>query len=269
MKYVIGSGWWCDNQPEQLANNESSSRVLYGDESIRGKAFHHLWYKSIIENTNPAKILIVDSCSPLSPPLTEQDERIEFISLNENAGHSTQHLGKYSGWMRSVLMGLAYANCCNCDYFVYVEQDVLLKGKGIIEFEIANMKKPLLFGRHKGLVQPLQQSFFIIHRAAFEPFLSRIHRIKAKDYNISPERKFAIASSGFLAKLPEMLFWHPDTSHFMGKIINKFQTLFIKTFANFDVLKSGYGRTRPIDFKDEYYYFQHGTSEELKQFFDQ
>ncbi|REL30214.1 hypothetical protein [Thalassotalea euphylliae] len=267
MKYIIGSGWWCSdkNSNENIAVDQK--RVLHGDDAIRGQAFHELWYQSIVDNASPDKIIITDSCSPLKPTNLQDKPLIEFVSINENPGHSTNHTGKYSGWMRSVLMGLSYAVNCDCDYFVYVEQDVLLKGKGIIESEIQKMKKNMMFGKEKGLVQPLQQSFFILHRSHFERFLSRVYGIAAKDVKISPERKFAIASSWLLSALPECLFWQPNLNNVAAKVIHRIQTAILKLLGGYDTTKCGYGRSRPINFDDDYYYFQHGSQEELKSYF--
>ena len=36
--YIIGSGWWCGDNPE------NEKRIIVGDDSIRGKDFHKLWY---------------------------------------------------------------------------------------------------------------------------------------------------------------------------------------------------------------------------------
>ena len=68
------------------------------------------------------------------------------IRLPRNPGHATVHTGHYSGWTASVLYSLEYALAADIDYLVYVEQDVLLYGQGIIEHCIARMRKPLMFG---------------------------------------------------------------------------------------------------------------------------
>ncbi|MBN7827515.1 hypothetical protein [Bowmanella dokdonensis] len=265
VKYIIGSGWWCDKPGTPISN---TGRVLHGDDEIRSADFHQLWYKSICENSSPEKIVIVDSCSPVKPNLNEYDTRIEFIQLNENAGHSTRHKGKYCGWMRSVLVGLSYAMNSDCEYFVYVEQDVLMKGKGLIESEIQHMTSRCLFGRQKGLVQPLQQSMFIVKKNWIETFLCRLYSIRAADNRISPERKFAIASSRLLSLMPEFLFWQPKLNHIVGKLTHRLQTAVLKLFRAFGTLRMGYGRERPIEFSDKYFYFQHGSREELTQYLD-
>ena len=275
MKYIIGSGWWCAQSPSDAASDSSSDsscdspeevRVTFGDDQIRSAGFHALWYDSICHTSKPDKIVIVDSCSPVKPALNSKDERIEFISLNENAGHSTNHNGKYCGWTRSVLLSLSYAINCDCDYYVYVEQDVLLSGKGLIEHEIEQMRGKYAFGREPSLVQPLQQSMFIIKHSAIETFLSRFYAISATDNQVSPERKFAIASSWFLSLLPSMLFRQPPLTNVLGKVLHRAQTAVLKLFGGFGTLQMGYGRQRPIDFSAPHYYFQHGSQEELATF---
>jgi hypothetical protein len=103
LNYIVGTGWWCTTQDMR---SEQKQRKFLGSDFIRGRDFHKIWYKSLCENTSPKKIVIVDSNSPVKPDLNIDDHRIEFISLPFNAGHSTKHIGKWSGWMRSVLLGL-------------------------------------------------------------------------------------------------------------------------------------------------------------------
>lgn len=249
MKYVIGSGWWCGE--DSLNNTE---RVLYGDDEIRGREFHKLWYESIVENTSPEKIIIIDSASPVLPDLTV-DTRLEFISLSMNAGHASKHLGKYCGWTRAVLLGLQYANMCDADYYVYVEQDVLLHGKGIVEHCIKQMKGPYMYGGGEGTPHALQQSFFIIRKDGMEAFLKRYQSLSYTDYAISPESRFAIASSSFWSLFPSKL-W---------TIKAGLTSLVLKFLRGFESLPIGYGRTRPINFSDNYYYFQHGSITELNE----
>lgn len=90
--------------------------------------------------------------------------------------------------MRSVLHSMSYAQNCNCDYYVYIEQDVLLSGKGIVEHCIKNMRKPYMFGKCNTFKNPLQQSFFIIRKDYIDKFLSNIYSINYTDQKISPEK---------------------------------------------------------------------------------
>jgi len=247
--YIICSGWWCGEN-----DSSNNTRVLVGDDSIRGKEFHNLWYQSITNFTNPQKIFIVDSNSPILPELNKEDKRIEFVSLPLNAGHSTKHKGKYSGWLRSVLMGLEYAYLSDTDYFVYVEQDALLYGENIIEECISKMTKPYMFGNGKGTKQPLQQSFFIIRRDGMAKFLSRIQSIKANDSKFSPEMKFAYATTLFWRLFPDLFFNTRGTWRL------------VKLYVNCNFIPFGYGRSRPMNFSDSKFYFQHGSKEELNTY---
>ena len=194
MTYIIGSGWWC-------SGTEKDERTeLLGSNMIREKGFHSLWYKSIVNNSSPEKIVIVDSNSPVKPIL-EDDERLEFISLNLNAGHSTNHVGKFSGYSRAIFVCLEYARQCEADYFVYVEQDALLQGNGIIEHCIEQMEnKPYMFGAGDGTGGILQQSFFIIKTAAIAEFIKRLKSIEYTDNEMSPEDKFHVAACKFGGK---------------------------------------------------------------------
>ncbi|HRW98596.1 MAG TPA: hypothetical protein P5280_03860, partial [Cyclobacteriaceae bacterium] len=248
--YIIGTGWWCTDEDEKIKLKE---RKFLGSDSIRGRDFHLLWYESICRNTSPRKILIVDSNSPLHPNLNIDDNRIEFLSLPFNAGHSTNHIGKWAGWTRSVILGLQYAQVADVDYFVYVEQDALLKGQGIIEYCITRMKTPYMFGCGQGTPQILQQSFFIIHRNAINHFLTRLVAMRDADSQLCPEDKFAIATSQVLTTMSPML----------KKLSTYRRWRLIRLLSRYDHLPLGYGRTRPIDFSDKYFYFQHGTDEEI------
>ena len=57
--------------------------------------------------------------------------------MTENFGHPVNTVGKYSGWTRAAMIGLGYCYYNDIEYCVYVEQDALLFGKGIIERAIS------------------------------------------------------------------------------------------------------------------------------------
>lgn len=267
-RYVIGTGWWCTNQ-----DHDGATRLqTYGDDQIRSECFNEKWYQSISDNTNPQQIIIVDSASPIPPPIIDIDSRIQYLRLNENGGHATNLKGKYCGWTRSVIVGLSYTLCCDADYFVYVEQDVLLSGRGIIEKCIETMKTNYMFGETSSIQQPLQQSFFVIKRQGIERFLSRLYRINRSDYEFSPEEKFVICSGSMLSPLCA---FPPRGRNIMRKrcrvLIRRCIQLLSKLsfghfFLGFDLCPFGCGRERPIDFRSEYYYFQHGTESELLEY---
>lgn len=252
-RYIIGSGWWCSGESENTLNGK---RKLIGDPIIRKAAFHSKWYRSVIENTSPEKIVIIDSNSPVKPNLNKKDDRIVFTSLPLNSGHSVNCTEQFCGWTKSVILSLQYAILANTDYFVYVEQDVLLKGKGIIEYCIHNMKKPYMFGHPGRTPQPLQQSLFIIKMSHANRFLSSLLSLNVRDSELSPENKFVYATS----------FTQTLLDFFYSCLTQKKAQKLAQRFKHFDYLPIGYGRKRPINFSDEYYYFQHGTIEELESY---
>ena len=264
--YVIGSGWWCDD--------ENFDRHKVGDDYIRSSEFHALWYRAINTFTDPVKIFIVDSASPVPIPVDKNDERIETVSLLKNPGHPTAHVGKYSGWTISALLGLEYAFHCGVDYFVYVEQDALLYGENIIEKCINKMTKPYMFGSADESCHPLQQSFFIVHKSKIEEFISSIYKINAPDCQVSPEKKFCIASSPVLKHLPLWLFvekCHYTERRWIDRQFVRFHRKLLRVFKNFDVIPFGPGgyKTRgAIDFSSEYFYFQHGEQEEVEKYIE-
>lgn len=255
MKYIIGSGWWCSLSPDDREK-------AHGDNAIRGVGFHDVWMRSIKKNTDAERIYIVDSHSPVKP---DADDSVVMVSLNENGSHSTNINGKYCGWMRSVIHSMSYAQNCQCDYYVYVEQDVLLKGEGIIEHCISEMKRPYMFGRCVDHHNPLQQSFFIIRKDALDKFLARIYLINYDDAAISPEKKFAIATCPFYSFIPKFLFVSPKNK-LMKKLTWRLQNILARLIGCYDFLPVGYGRDRPLNMSDDYFYFQHGTRQELNEY---
>ena len=255
MKYVLSSGWWC------AAGTTDTRDTLFGDDYIRSAQFHELWYQSITRFTAPEKILVVDSASPQKPTLQPDDPRYEFISLNRNPGHSTNHSGRFSGYSRSILLGMEYALQCEADYYVFVEQDALLFGEGIIENSINKMKKPFAFGDGKGTPQPLQQSFFIVAMEEVERFKNRIQSLRQPDRILSPEDKFLIASNRYPTMLGSRIL---SRSEKLGG--KNLKWLYRKHICNYQTLPFGYGRVRPINFDDPFFYFQHGTQEELEKY---
>jgi len=248
LKYVIGSGWWCTEDPSW-----GRERKRLGDDLIRTAKFHELWYKSVDRFTDPCKILIVDSASPVRPPVYAGDRRIEIVSLDENYGHSTSCETKFCGYTRSCMMGVAYAWLCDADYFVYVEQDCLLHGEGLIEHAIGQMSHDYMFGGGIGTPQPLQQSLFIIRKSAFRPFLNGLDRIRESDREVSPEVKFA------------RLRWDWGPARIGGPQWRRWW--WRRTRGRwYDPLPFGFGRARPLDWEQSHFYFQHGSREEVETY---
>ncbi|MGB6020311.1 MAG: hypothetical protein WBF77_12040, partial [Sulfurimonadaceae bacterium] len=214
--------------------------------------------------TNPKKIYIIDSDSPVKPTIDPQKE--ELISLHENAGHPTLHIGKLSGVSRAHLLGMSIAMANEVDYWVYIEQDALIYGENIIEKCIDNMKKPYMFGSGRGTPQPVQHSLMIIRKDGIPTFIKNFNAIKAKDSEISVERKFAIATSLPLRLVPEFVYKYMERKSSFSELLDRlFRSLYF-TFQGFDDIPIGYGRQRPIDFSKSHFYFQHGDQKELEAF---
>ena len=255
-RYIIGSGWWC-------SDDERTYRT-FGEDVIRSSEFHKLWYQAVNKYTSPQKIIIVDSCSPVKPDLDESDDRLEFISLNINPGHSTEHHGKFCGCVRAMQVGLMYALECDTDYYVYVEQDGLLYGEEIIEYCISRMKTPYMFGSGEGTPQITQQSLFIIRQDGIWEFLKKLNSIQSRDNDISPEEKFHICCCKGHPRIYEFLKRASNFDKLRARIYDKLS----REFRNYDHLPVGYGRVRPIGFDDKMFYFQQGDMEELQQYLE-
>lgn len=131
--YIVGSGWFV------AQGEEPETRILYGDDVTRTGYMHSLWLKSVSSALEPCSIHVVNSDSQVESPLAE-DKRVHWADLEKNYGHSTSHLGKYSGWMRThfALCGILLAS--DAKWLIFVEQDVLLHGQGFIEREIGKSK---------------------------------------------------------------------------------------------------------------------------------
>ena len=249
--YIIGSGWWCGEQ-----ELPTEGRKYQGSDMIRGAQFHHVWSTSIDHWTRPSAVLLIDSASKQKPPVT--NSKYQVLSLTHNPGHAVAHLGQYSGWMASAIHSIEFALSNDADYLVYVEQDALLFGENIVEFCISRMRKPLMFGSGFGTPQPLQQSFFIVRNDGMRRFLAGLHSIAKTDRVICPEWKFALASIGAHGRLVESAV----SCNFVRRVISRLFGNLIRTLG-YDLLPIGFGRTRPINFNDEHFYFQHGSTSEL------
>ncbi|MDD5089241.1 MAG: hypothetical protein PHI18_10670, partial [bacterium] len=129
--YIIHSGWWCDGTNAHPGATKSS------DARIRSREFFDVWYDFVRAYTTPEKILVVDSASPERPNLEGKD--VEFVSLKRNFLHGMQCDTKYGGWTRAFFTGAFYAMMNDAEFSVFIEQDCLVAGAGIIERAIENM----------------------------------------------------------------------------------------------------------------------------------
>lgn len=176
MRYVVGSGWWCNN-PKGVDIEHGKHKV--GHRLIRSLTWHGIWKRVLFEHANPVKTIVVDSASPVIP---EHDDRVEWVRLDRNY----QYAGlKYNGWIRGFMVGAWYAWNCEAD-FIYVEQDCLVIGEGWVDklYERAEGKHPL-FGR--AFKSPIQQSLVFLPSSVIPAFL---HGVAASQGRMTCEKRF-------------------------------------------------------------------------------
>lgn len=229
MKYTIGTGWWCDGS----GIHTHSKHQIYVDKETRQQDFFNLWYKSVTKFTNPEKIIVIDSNSPIKPDLSDK-ENVTLFSLSKNYGAAVDGSSKgvLSGWDRSILTSASIAFLDDAEYFVYVEQDCVLWGENIIEDIINGMgDKMISLGSGEGTPQPLQQSLIIIKREFIPTFLFTEMNSTTEELRISPEIRY-----------------------------------FEKFKNHIKFLDIDYGRKRPINFEDKKFYAQHLNTIELNQY---
>jgi hypothetical protein len=228
MSYIISSGWWCDRTQVHPGSLRNAS-----DTRIRSKEFFDVWYDCIRAYTCPEKIIVIDSASPIKPKIHRD---VEFISLKRNFLHAEGCDTRLTGWTRAFLTGAFYSLMNDADYSVFVEQDCVLVGGGIVEQAIAEMEdrgKRISYGRLEGLGAYIEQSFVILKNDNILRFIKNYLAIEKSDnaFNgISPELKFRMISE-------QNDMWCP--------------------------LPFGYGRNRPINFQDATFYAQQMTTAEL------
>lgn len=257
MNYVITTGWWCS------AGDQEDRAELIGDDSIRGREFHDLWYNAIRQTGSKANIYIIDSNSPIKPHLNDGEY---LIPLEKNFGHSTRCEYRWAGVTRAHILGMTLAIVNGYDHWVYIEQDALLSGDGFIEKCIDAMKSPMSFGSGKGTPYPAQQSFMIIRASHIPRFINRLAKISSSDKEISPELKFCIASSALLGLIPEFIYRFIDKRGLINKAVRILIYKIIRILRGFNDLPFGHGRSRPLNFSDSHFYFQHGTRCEIEHF---
>ena len=233
-KVVVGSGWWSDDLPHDWAK---------GDELTTRVEFFTLWHRQITRYIAPQAIVVTDSCAPDKPDW-QDFEGVTWIELDENYGHPNDiRVGKietkYSGFTRSVVNGAMFALCCDADYYVYVEQDCLVRGEDFLRHAVAGSDAEIFLGErtHDGrgiggrLAAPMyQQSCIVVRKSGLERFISGTLAGAETDGEMSPENKMA------------------------------------RDLKPWDTLKVPYGRSRPVDFSRAHFYVQHLQKDELMQF---
>lgn len=233
--YVVGTGWWCDETADHAGTQHNDSTA-----QIRTREFFDLWFECVDRYTDPEKILVVDSNSPVTPDLPD-DDRLEFLSLDANFGHYVDgDPERMCGVERVHLMSALYAYLNDCD-LIYIEQDCLVLGDGWVErCYDAWSKGKIMYGDGDGTPQPQQQSLVLVARPFIPVFIQRllVYFFAARERILRGERRDR--------NDPEKR-WHQAFE------------------KDVDYLPFGYGRARPINFEDHHLYAQHWTAEELNQ----
>jgi len=254
---LVTSGWY--------ATDEGRSYVTAGDELIRGPGFRPLWWRSLDTFVKPEHVFIVDSASPVKPDDAAcTSTKFQHLELLINPGHSQNCKTHYCGAMAAIISGLEFALFNDVDMVLYIEQDALVYGAGIVE-KVKNTlrRKDLVFGASS--LDDVQQSFFAANKKGIRHFVSALHAINYSDKQIAPEHKFMFAASRLLP--PAVLALAEFTE------IRKLRRAGVRLFnlacalsKNYELLPFGYGRERPINFSDDEFYFQHGSAEEVVQY---
>jgi hypothetical protein len=255
-EYIIGTGWWCDGSGKHPRDGK---RIQETCDFTRKKDFFQVWYEFVNKYTDPEKIVIVDSNSPVRPELPD-DNRIEFLSLKENFGHAytANRMGVRSGWSRSILGGAFYCFLNDVDYFIYIEQDCLVHGYQWIEKCLNNMGKGrIMFGSGEGTPQKIQQSLVIVQKSFIPVFIEMLIKGFERSRKILEKYSPEGQRKGFFGKKTVSIKDHTPES--------RWDRAFSK---DVDYIPFGYGRARPIDFSGEHFYGQHWTRDELEKLFE-
>lgn len=254
---LMGSGWY--------STNEKRDYLTFGDEGIRQTTFRALWWKSVETFAKPDNVVIVDSASPLKP----NDELyttkvVKQIELLINPGHSQNCKYHYCGAMVAIISIMEYALYNDVDYILYIEQDALIYGDKFIKLiEKELTKSDLVFGTPTG---PIQQSVFAINKRAIRKFVANLHSIDFSDKDIMPEIKFMLAGSRILSHTIASTLSYSNKPIVRRFCYKMFSNIFLPIFKNYSYLPFGYGRIRPLNFDDETFYFQQGSTAEILKY---
>lgn len=234
--YAIGVGWFCPDggRTEEYDPYKKTRYCIPADEMFS------VWQKNINAYCNPEAIIIVDSNSDVPPPYDHDDDRFVYIRMRKNF-HPKLKEQKFifgqiqrSAASRQMYLSAMYAWVNDIDYYVWIEQDCMISGKGIIEAAIENMgDADISMGRLKQNIT-IEPCLTIFRTESFPQILTAYIDSKKGCPRDLPERKYKFMNSENIVKFA----WHPF----------------------------GYGRDRPLDFTQKFLYAQRVTLEEMGQF---
>ena len=199
MTYIIGSGWFSDTSKKTKNGRETYTiQQRVGGTACRCAEFSKTWLNYLTKIAPSSmimkRIIIIDSNSP--DPISEDvssSPLVEIVNMTENFEHGAVCVksGTLCGWARSVILSASYAMLNDVEYFVYVEQDVLVGGEGWLDAIVNTMKqynKGIALGSGKNTPQEIQQSLIVVSRAFLPTFISRL--VNEKDHTVSEESKY-------------------------------------------------------------------------------
>ena len=218
MGYVIGTGWWCDGGGKKAWSVQSSDK-------IRQVGFFDKWHAAVVKYTNPLKIVAVDSCSPVKPDFAGKGVEVITMTRNFNQGAYGFKRGVAT---RQVFMGAWYAFFNDADYFVWIEQDCLIRGAGIVERAIESMGSAD-YAMARWDHQYEVETCFMVFRCGSVP------------------RLWSSLMEG-TEEFPELRYWG------------------MRNRMELSLLPFGYGRNRPIVWGDEHAFAQQMNEEELSEY---
>ena len=224
MSYIIGTGWWCPVNP----NGPAGAVPQHTTDWHRMKALCEVWVKHVQAYTSPAGIVVVDAASKRKPSFGGAQEIKLLRNFYPEDGSNGLFGTERTGGIRQIFMGGMYAMVNGADYFVWIEGDCLVHGKGIIEKAIQHMGDGDFSAAKWNHEYKLETCFMVFRCSSLPRIMARYLLIKAK----YPELKFFGVSDYF------KLVWMPF----------------------------GYGRSRPIDFDESHYFAQHLSKKELSEF---
>jgi hypothetical protein len=235
--YIVHSGWWCDESRQHIGTKYNTS-----DDRIRTPEFFDVWYECVRTFSRPEKIIVVNSASPVRPSL--EGKQVEFVSLAKNFKHGMICEGQYGGWTRAFALGAYYAYLNDADFAVFLEQDCLIVGEGILERAIASMgSRDISYGASSPV--RIEQSFVILRREYILRFLQEFLGFPQRDNELFTEVKF------------QRIQKRDHALSYAGLAKDRFVPL-----------PFGYGRNRPIQFGDPHFYAQQWETGELKQLYE-
>ena len=192
--FIIGSGWFSDEYNKtDIGRNTNNFQKKYGGVSGRNSFFSKYWLSHILnQSILPKKIFILDADSPNDLDSNVKNHKLVEISKQlRNFGHGV-HCARENilcGWARGFIHGAMQAYLNDCDY-VYVEQDLLLFGKNLLEniFKLLEKNnKEICYMNGEETPQKLQQSLIIVKHSYLIKLITGL--LNSTDHTISEELK--------------------------------------------------------------------------------